>query len=211
MPVPAPMTLRRQAKPFDHPDWIFELKYDGFRALCILEDGAAQFVSRTGNVFRHFAELAAALPKAIMVRSAVIDGEVVTLDDQGKPVFNDMLRRKGRPVFVAFDVLSIGGVDLRELPLIERKARLRTIVAKRSNSVLYLDHVDGAGVALFEWACSLDLEGIVAKLKAAPYRPAARSTWVKIKNAAYSQAVGRYEKFEGFRGAVRPKRTRKTT
>ena len=89
------------AAPFDDPDWLFELKYDGFRALAFLRRGGAELVSRNGNPFGQFAGLAAELRGAIDAPSVVLDGEVVCLDTDGRPQFNDLLFRRGRPVFVA--------------------------------------------------------------------------------------------------------------
>src|SRR5262249_9223637 len=92
-------------------------------------------------------------------------------------------------------LLWLAGEDLRDLPLVERKRRLRRIIPRRSAFVLYLDHVDG-GRDLFAEVCRRDLEGIVAKWKRGAYRAAPLSSWVKIKNPTYSQAEGRHELFE---------------
>jgi bifunctional non-homologous end joining protein LigD len=127
---------------------------------------------------------------------AVLDGELVVLDADGRSLFYDLLRRRHPPVFVAFDLLFLDGEDLRELPLLERKRRLSALVPEQSSSLLYAQHVIGAGRALFDQVRALDLEGIVAKLAAAPYRRTVPPHWIKIKNPAYSQAEGRHEFFE---------------
>jgi bifunctional non-homologous end joining protein LigD len=95
----------------------------------------------------------------------------------------------------------LNGEDLRDLTLIERKARLRSIVPRESSHMLYLDHIETEGVALFEHACALDLEGMVAKRKDSKYRASEKPSpnWVKIKNAKYTQAEGRAEVFEEMR------------
>ncbi|HZR84756.1 MAG TPA: hypothetical protein VFD92_26915 [Candidatus Binatia bacterium] len=188
-----PMTLTRVPEPFDDPGFVFELKYDGFRALAFLEEKAVRLVSRHGNVYRQFADLCRDLAAELRCsKGAVLDGEIVCLDDDGTPVFEDLFRRRGQPVFVAFDLLELDGRDLRDLPLIDRKRRLRRVVPRDSTSALYLDHVEGAGIALYQWACERDLEGIVGKPKRAPYREASAG-WVKIKSPTYSQAVGRFD------------------
>ncbi len=194
-----PLPLRRLAEPFDDPDWIFELKHDGFRALAYLDGEDVRLVSRTRHEFRQFDALRKTLAGELDARDAIVDGEVVVLDDDGRSVFNDLMRRKGHPCFVAFDLPWVNGEDLRDLPLLERKRRLRAIVPKRSSCALYLEHVEQYGVALFDLVEAADLEGVVAKPKASPYRERRRPWWVKIKNAAYSQSRGRHEMFEGFR------------
>lgn len=109
----------------------------------------------------------------------MLDGEIVCLDEDGKPQFRDLLFRRGEPRFVAFDLLRLNGEDLHYTPLIERKAKLRGIVPQKNDRLLYCDHVLGEGEGLFELACQQDLEGIVAKRKYDPYI-AERARWLKI-------------------------------
>ncbi len=189
------MPLRRVPRPFDDPAWCFELKYDGFRALAYLDAKSARLVSRNGNRFSRFGSLEAALRAALRVRSAVLDGEVVCLDDLGRPQFNDLLFGRGTPLFVAFDVLEVNGRDVRGDVLTARKARLRRLLRGVSGCVLYAQHIAGDGRGLFERVCADDLEGIVAKFASAPYDVSA-TTWVKVKNRDYSQAVGRHDFFD---------------
>lgn len=127
------------------------------------------------------------------------------LDRDGRSQFNALLFRRGTPVFAVFDVLWHDGDDLRALPLIKRKRRLRVLVPRRSDSILYQQQVATHGVALFKQICANDLEGVIAKWTAGSYCCDGTTTsWVKAKNAAYSQAVGRHELFErrGHRNAV---------
>jgi bifunctional non-homologous end joining protein LigD len=197
-----PMTLGRRAQPFNHDDWIFELKYDGFRALAYIRDSECRLVSRKGCVFKSFADLSADIAMQFKAQSAVLDGEIVYLDEHGKPQFYELMRRKAdRCVFYAFDLLSLNGEDLRSFPLLDRKRRLKKLIPKSSLwRHRYLDHVDGQGIRLFESACALDLEGVVAKLKAARYAADERhSTWIKIKNESYTQAEGRHDFFDKLR------------
>ena len=138
-----------------------------------------------------------AIARELKSEDALLDGEIVCLDADGKPQFNELLFRRGDPRFCAFDVLWLNGRDLRDKPLLKRKGLLRRLIPKRSSYLLYVDHVEEHGEELFEESCRNDLEGIVAKLKSGTYTSDRRSTtWVKIKNPSYSQAHGRDELFE---------------
>jgi bifunctional non-homologous end joining protein LigD len=129
-----------------------------------------------------------------MPRSVVMDGEIVCLDQQRRCQFNDLLFRRREPCFVAFDLLQTNGNDLRREPLNGRKHQLRRLTGGLP-SIVYAEHVERCGTALFRKACELDLEGIVAKDGRAPY-DAHQTTWFKIRNRNYSQLVGREELFE---------------
>jgi bifunctional non-homologous end joining protein LigD len=191
------MPLERVRHAFDHPEWLFELKYDGFRALAYVDGAGAQLVSRRGLGYRQFPDLVSELSRELNADEAVLDGEIVKLDESGRPIFVDLIRRRGPFAFVAFDVLALNGTDVRKLPLLKRKRLLRRIVPNRSSVILYASHVDGRGRNLFAEVCAQDLEGIVAKKKASVYDPTTPvSPWVKIKNRDYSQARDRHELFE---------------
>jgi bifunctional non-homologous end joining protein LigD len=129
---------------------------------------------------------------AAILGQAVLDGEIVHLDAEGKPQFYELMRRRTPRHYYAFDLLWSDGHELRDIRLVRRKRLLRGIVRP---PVLYADHFEARGVGLFKAACDRDLEGIVAKLAAGRYDPAA-TTWVKIKNRGYSQAEGRAEFFD---------------
>jgi bifunctional non-homologous end joining protein LigD len=199
--------LKRRTAAFDNPDWLFDLKYDGFRALLEIDGSEARLVSRNRNRFRHLDPLAAALARRLRVTNAVLDGEVCCVDETGRPIFINLLRRK-EPCFVAFDLLWLNGEDLRPLPLVERKKRLKRLLARRSNHLIAEAlSVDGRGKALMAAVEHHDLEGIVAKRKRDPYRRGIQ--WWKIKNPAYSQADdGRSELLNGDGRAVRERRIR---
>lgn len=192
----SPMPLRRVPQPFDDPDWCFELKYDGFRGLAFVTRKGVQLVSRTGHVYRQFADLELALRAELKCQSAVLDGEVVCLDDRGRADFLSLLRRRGAPSFVAFDVLAINGRDVRSEPLRQRKRRLNALLPVPGASVFGLQPIVGQGVELYRLVCANDLEGIVAKRLDAPYRLVEPLTWRKIKNPTYSQAIGRHQLFD---------------
>ena len=101
-------------------------------------------------------------------------------------------------MFIVFDLLYFNGKDLRTLPLIERKAALKKLLGRKRSRILYLDHVEGDGRLLFEQIVKMDLEGIVCKRKDSPYKVSEKPSrsWVKVKNARYSQLEGREELFE---------------
>jgi bifunctional non-homologous end joining protein LigD len=117
------MLLARVARPFDHTDYVFELKHDGFRCVAYIEDGECELVSRNLSSFKLFESLKKSLA-ALPVKNAILDGEVVCLDRDCVSRFNELVSRKGKPVFYAFDLLWLDGEDLRNLPLDERKRRL---------------------------------------------------------------------------------------
>src|SRR5207248_8087544 len=142
------------------PDWIFEVKWDGFRAVLYSDEVGVRLVSRKGNMFKSFPGLCEALGRDLKGRRCVLDGEIVCLDADGKPQFRDLLFRRAEPVFYAFDILwgehaqsddeeerqrFRNGEDLRYLPLIDRKLRLRRVVATQAERLLYCDHIDADG------------------------------------------------------------------
>jgi ATP-dependent DNA ligase len=120
----------------------------------------------------------------------------VKLDQSGRPIFIDLMKRRGPFAFVAFDVLAVNGRDVRKMALVERKKALRALVPRRSRVTLYADYVRRRGRDLFAEVCRQDLEGIVAKRAAGVYDLAAMPGWFKIKNPEYSQARDRHELFE---------------
>src|SRR5215469_11488304 len=104
LPRITPLILKRRKDPFDNPDWLFDLKYDGFRALLEIDGNGARLLSRNRNRFKHLDTLAAAVAKRLKVTNAVLDGEVICADEAGRPIFIDLLRRRDA-CFVAFDLL----------------------------------------------------------------------------------------------------------
>jgi|SRR5215831_3036774 len=120
---------------------------------------------------RNFKALAEWIGENLRVES-VLDGEIACVDDSGRSVFNDLLFRRRECVFFAFDLLFLNGDDLRELPLIERKARLKRLLRCKRSPPLYVDHIEADGRQFFEKVCELDLEGIVAKRSESLYRAA---------------------------------------
>jgi hypothetical protein len=155
----------------------FELKYDGFRALAYAHGGGAKLVSRRNLQYRRFDDLASQLSLEVNADDAVLDGEIVKL--AGRPIFVDLMRRRGPFCFVAFDLLAVNGRDVRTLPLVERKKILREIVPKESRCILFAKHVPRRGRELFAAVCEQDLEGIVAKWKEGrPLQPGCTTAFV---------------------------------
>ena len=163
--------------------WIHEVKYDGYRASIAIGGGAAKVFTRNGHdwtdKFAHIADYAAALP----VSSALIDGEIVAFKD-GRPDFStlkDAISTGGEMTLFAFDLLAIDGEDLTSLPNVQRKERLRPLIAGADPHLQFAEHVTGAGEKLFEAMCREGYEGIVSKRADAPYRGSRTKSWLKIK------------------------------
>jgi ATP-dependent DNA ligase len=180
------------AEPFDHADWLFEAKFDGFRAAADTVRG--RLISRNGNQMHRFEQVLDLLPKG-----QLFDGELVVLDDAGRPLLNELLFGRGRPTYVAFDLLIADGIDLRPWPLEQRKARLARIGEHAEGWIALTNGVIGEGRALYQVVVAADLEGIVAKRLTDPYRPTL-TRWHKILNRTYSQRHGRAEWFLKQRG-----------
>jgi bifunctional non-homologous end joining protein LigD len=196
LPSIIPAKLARSLEPFDHADWLFELKHDGFWCLAYLEEGRCRLVSRHRNVYKSFETLRDALA-GLKAKDAILDGEIVALDSSGVSQFKELLYRRGRAVFFAFDLVWLDGVDLRQTPLIERKKKLRKLVERsKCSEMLYAQHIEGSGKLLFEEVVERNLEGMVAKRRMSVY---AEHGWLKIKNPKYTQAEGRQDMFRAFR------------
>ena len=150
------------------------------RAVAYVEGGGCRLVSRNRNAFKTFEPLAQAIGQELSGRSAILDGEIVRPGPDGRPMFYELMRRRGPFCFYAFDLVWLDGKDLRDHPLLERKRLLRKLLPRRAQSALYVEHV-ATGADLFRVICDRDMEGIVAKQASARYTPEA-TTWVKIKN-----------------------------
>jgi ATP-dependent DNA ligase len=126
---------------------------------------------------------------------------LVCLDSEGRSIFNELLFRRGSPIFYAFDLLYLNNRDFRQLPLIERKEKLREVIDKSGlPDVICGKYVEGRGVDLFSEVVRRNLEGVVAKRKTGTY--ATVSGWLKIKNPNYTQSQRRHELFESFNAKV---------
>jgi bifunctional non-homologous end joining protein LigD len=196
LPRIQPINPSRIAAPFDHSNFVFELKHDGFRAVAYIEDGSCRLVSRKNVLYKSFTRLTSFTAK-LPVKNAILDGEIVCLDQDGRSQFLDLMRRRRQDAcFYAFDLLWLDGQDLRGLTFLERKSRLRQLVRGRTG-FRYAEHVPIKGKDLYQVICREDLEGIVAKHKLAPY-VTSPPTWFKVLNPDYTQKRGRREGFESF-------------
>ena len=201
LPCVQPIAPIWRKEPFDDPEWLFDFKYDGFQALCYIEHRRNRLISRNNNIMTRFHALADQVAIALNVEDAILDGEVIAADATGRPQFYDLLRRARTAAYVAFDIVWLNGIDLRPLPLSERRRALQAILPKGSAIVSEALSVEGRGRELFELMCTNDLEGIVAKRLVDPYDP--RVKWQKIKNRNYSQKEGRGDLVNGQPRSVR--------
>jgi len=208
-----PMLAESVEKPFDDPDWLFEIKWDGYRAIAFIENGKVRLVSRNQNeLTARYPELKD-MPDFIKAKTAIMDGEVVALDVDGRASFSLMQQRTGfRPggkraaekadvpvLYYAFDVLYLDGYDWRRAPLEERKKKLASIL-EAGDSLRYSDHYEAQGKALFEIARDKKLEGILAKKRNSYYEERRSREWLKIKIRHEMECViGGYTDPEGTR------------
>ena len=189
-----PMLARQAERPFSRAGWLYEIKYDGYRILAGHDAGAAHLRYRGGeDASAQFPEITRAVA-GLPCRSAILDGELVVVDEQGRPSFQQLQRRVQlvRPVdvaraavatpatYFAFDLLAFEGRDLRPLPLAARKRLLRALLPA-VGPLRYADHVETQGEAVFAEARRLGLEGVMAKRADAPYRAGRQATWLKLR------------------------------
>jgi bifunctional non-homologous end joining protein LigD len=180
--------------------WLFEVKWDGYRAVARIAGGEATLTSRRGNdLTGRFPSVARDLPRAVRSPDCVLDGEVCALDEEGRSSFSVMQQGSGPLVYYAFDVLEVDGEPLLDLPLRERRKRLEALLDRR-NRTIRLSEVFDDGSALYAAAKEQGLEGIIAKKADSPYRPGKRTRdWLKIKThgrqefliAGYTKGQGR--------------------
>ena len=182
--ISSPMLATLADAPFDGDEWLFEIKWDGYRALCVVdESGKLTLTSRNGNDLLAQFPAMGDLASAFVSVPIVVDGEVVALDEKGRSSFQRLQEHARDPAvlhFVAFDLLYTDGRDVRGKSLEERKALLQRAIAD-DDLVLYSKHVVGDGVRLFEGARDLQLEGIVAKRRTSTYQMRRSRDWLKIK------------------------------
>ena len=202
-PMPSrvePMLATLADRPFSDPHWLFEIKWDGVRALARIENGALTLRSRNGvDIAQRYPELAS-LPETLAAREAILDGEIVALDAQGHSNFERLQERMHvrapsenlvaqiPVVYFAFDLLYCDGYDLREAPLLERKQLLERLLFT-TERFRYADHQLEQGKELFALAEQNGLEGIVAKRADSPYVSDRSPHWVKLKITITVDAV----------------------
>jgi bifunctional non-homologous end joining protein LigD len=207
-----PMLATPTENPFDDPAWLFEIKWDGYRAVAFITDGKLRLMSRTQNdLTAQFAELHE-LPKSVKARHAVLDGEIVVLDEQGRSSFSLMQQRTGirkaghrvaakpeiQVLYYAFDLIYADGYDLRRVDLEQRKRALAELVTV-GGAMRLSEHFD-KGVALFAAARQQGLEGILAKRRGSCYEERRSREWLKIKvTSTLDCVIGGYTEPEGSR------------
>src|SRR3954469_7367047 len=181
---PCDPTLREHAP--DGAEWRYEIKGDGYRAQLHLENGEATVYSRTGlDWTAQFSSIAAAAGD-LKADSAIIDGEAVVYGTGGVPDFQQLRRelgprKSGRGRYHAFDLLYLNGFDLRTAPYLERKRLLQRLLDGAPETLMFVEGIEADGAEVFQAACKLGIEGIVAKRVEAPYRSGRQDSWIKLK------------------------------
>ncbi|HEY6253882.1 MAG TPA: non-homologous end-joining DNA ligase [Candidatus Angelobacter sp.] len=199
-----PMLATLVEDPFDDPQWLFEIKWDGYRAVSYLQKGKAELLSRNQNdLTSEFSEIAKSLAQ-IPIETAIFDGEIVALDEQGRSSFSLMQQRTGltKPgkargakdlsvpiVYYVFDLLYLEGYNIMRVPLEQRKDLLAQIIPRGDGLLRYSDHHPAEGTRLFEVAQEKGLEGIIAKLRSGLYLQKRSREWLKIKVSRRQEAV----------------------
>ncbi|MFN3892445.1 MAG: DNA ligase D [Beijerinckiaceae bacterium] len=182
----APQLCEIRKTPPAGDDWLHEMKYDGYRLQLVVSEGRARLFTREGHDWTARFDGLRKAGEALPVTSAVIDGEAVVFAGNGLsdfPALVESLKRgHGGVALAAFDLLHLNGDDLRTLPLIERKKRLKKLIGKRKGPIVYAEHVVGHGADFFRRAIEGGAEGIVSKRCDAPYRSGRFADWVKVKD-----------------------------
>lgn len=187
-----PMLATKASEVFEKSGWIYELKWDGYRALANINNGKVDLYSRNGISFNQKFEPLFQHLKQIP-HDVILDGEIVSLDAQGRPVFQNLqnYQRDGRGElrYYVFDILFLNGHNIMHLPLLERKTLIPSVV-EDIPQVLYCDHVESMATAFYEQAVAAGMEGIIAKKADSEYVPGFRTAnWLKIKAYESQEAL----------------------
>ncbi len=189
----SPMLATLIKESFDNEDWLFEIKWDGFRALAFITPRSIQLKSRNDHILND--QFPSIVKELMTVKSSLIlDGELVVLDEKGRSDFqlmqNYQLNQKGTLFYYVFDLLYKDGQDLRSLPLLERKENLKRILVEYSfSSIGISDHIIGKGIDFFNAASKASLEGIIGKRKESVYVSKRSKDWVKIKTSLRQEFI----------------------
>jgi len=179
--------LPRPAKePPAGPGWIHEIKHDGFRILARRDKDRVRLATRNGSDFTaRYPKIVTAV-ESLSVRSCVLDGEAIVVNERGHSVFEPLRYRTHdhAAVLCAFDLLELDGADFRSQPLAQRKATLAELLYKIRDGIAFNRHFAGDGAIIFKHACELGCEGIVSKRLGSAYRGGRVNDWRKIKNPA---------------------------
>lgn len=186
-----PMLAKLHDQAFDNEGWVYEIKWDGYRAIAEINKNANRLYSRNGLSFEEkYPPIFDALNS--IKKDVVLDGEIVAFDENGMPSFQ-LLQQYGEVnvplVYYVFDCLYLNGKSLEDKPLLERKEILKKLLPE-SDLIKYCDHVAGTGIAFFEAAKKQKLEGIIAKRADSKYYEGTRTAdWLKIKNVFTEEAI----------------------
>ncbi|MBC7695640.1 MAG: DNA ligase D [Burkholderiales bacterium] len=188
-----PMLAKGTDKPFDDKEWIYEIKWDGYRAIAEVNEKEVSLYSRNGNTFNYSYPIIVDALKKLNIH-AVLDGEVVVMDENGKSSFQGLQYYENNttdPIeFRVFDFLSLKGQDVCSLTLRNRKKLLKLLLPTNNPVIKYSDHIEEQGIEFFNLAVKNDLEGIMAKDANSIYFPGVRtSQWLKIKNHKTLEAI----------------------
>lgn len=195
-PVPQLATLADNAP--DGDDWLHEIKFDGYRVMARIDKGKVTLLTRSGHDWTKRFSAQARYLQELPVTNAVLDGEIVAMENNGSTSFRELqeaLSRKqtDRLVFQLFDITHLDGHDISRAPLLERKRVLRQLLESADcdgrGSLRYSDHIQGKGREFFEQACTMGLEGIVSKRADAPYRAGRGRHWLKVKCTQHAEFV----------------------
>lgn len=188
-----PMLATLAEKPFDRKNWLFELKWDGYRCLSFIDGHVIRLYSRNEQLFNKKYPTIAQTLQHFSKHRLVFDGEIVALDKNGKPDFQTLQNSEREPAniaYVIFDLLFLDGQDLRSYPLLERKQLLAELLKHPPERVLYSDHVVGTGKKLYQAATKRGMEGIIGKDAGSRYETGRRSgSWLKAKSVKRQEAV----------------------
>jgi bifunctional non-homologous end joining protein LigD len=179
-----PCLPTRVDKPPTEPQWVHEIKHDGYRLIARKRDGCVRLFTRRGYDWTERFPLITEALAAMRANAIVIDGEAVVCDGDGVAIFDKLhSQAHNDQVFLyAFDLLELGGLDYRPQPLLARKAKLKSLLAKVPAGIRFNDHITGDGAMIFRHGCKLGFEGIVSKHAEHPYRSGPSRAWLKIKN-----------------------------
>jgi bifunctional non-homologous end joining protein LigD len=188
-----PMLAKETDTPFSDKDWIYEIKWDGYRAIAEVNKTNARIYSRNGNLFNSTYPVVLQALEELNIQ-AVLDGEIVIVDEEGKSNFQLLQHYQSDNNQVmeyrVFDLLSLNGVSTIDLPLVDRKKLLKELLPKKNNVIKYSDHIETKGEEFFKIAQEKDLEGIIAKKADSLYKPGVRTTeWLKIKHHKSQEAI----------------------
>ncbi len=165
--------------------WLHEVKFDGYRIIAVIRNGKARLYTRNRKDWSHKYPGVVETLETLGIENAVLDGELVALDDDGRTDFSLMSAAPDDPSiplnYYVFDLINLDGADMTGLPLIERKSSLQALLEDAPETLIYTDHIEGDGDQVIAAACQMNLEGVISKRADAPYRSGRSRDWIKSK------------------------------